>query len=198
MPDLAGTKAAYYGFTGLIDSNGATRIATALNAAVNNGCDEVHLVMSSLGGYVADGIYLYNHMRALPVKVVAYNAGSIASIAVAVFVSATERYCSAHALFMIHPTTMPSREGMTWGHLESSLQAALAEDQRTESNPERAHPVDRQSLGCSPNPRRSYPSSGRLDTRTRGRDSGVRAPKGGADLSDLNLAYPYFYLIPMV
>jgi ATP-dependent Clp protease, protease subunit len=133
MPDLAGTKAAYYGFTGLIDSNGATRIATALNAAVNNGCDEVHLVMSSLGGYVADGIYLYNHMRSLPLKVVAYNAGSIASIAVAVFVSATERYCSAHALFMIHPTTMPSREGMTWGHLESSLQAALAEDQRTES-----------------------------------------------------------------
>jgi len=133
MPDLAGLKIAYFGFSGGIDSAGATRIAAALNTAINNGSDEVHLCFSSLGGYVADGIYLYNHMRGLPVKVVAYNAGSVSSIAVAVFLAAEERYCSSHAMFMIHPTVIPSQEGMGAERLQSALDAALADDTRTEN-----------------------------------------------------------------
>ena len=45
-----------------------------------------------------------------------------------------ERYCSKHALFQIHPTTMgPLDERMTWERLDSSRDAALAEDQRTEN-----------------------------------------------------------------
>ena len=102
----------YFGYAGGIDSAGVTRIAAALNAAVNDGAEEAHISLSSMGGYVADGIYLYNHMRGLPVKVVAYNAGSVSSIAVAVFLAAEERYCSSHAMFMIHPTVIPSQEGM--------------------------------------------------------------------------------------
>jgi ATP-dependent Clp protease, protease subunit len=133
MPDLAGVKVSYLGFTGGIDSAGVTRIAAALNNAVNNGFDEVHLCFSSLGGFVADGIYLYNHMRSLPVKVVAHNVGSVSSIAVAVFVAAQERYCSSHSMFMIHPTVIPSQEGMSAERLQSALDAALADDARTEN-----------------------------------------------------------------
>ena len=132
MADLAGQKMAFYGFTGMIDSNGVGRIAAAFNMAVNGACDEVHFCFSSLGGYVADGIYLYNHIRSLPVKVVAYNLGSVSSIAVAAFVAAEERYCSIHAMFMIHPTSMPALE-MTAQRLEGALAAALADDGRTES-----------------------------------------------------------------
>ena len=130
--DLAGKKTAYYSFTGLIDSSGVTRVASALNHAVNNLCDEAYLCISSLGGYVGDGIFLYNHIRGLPLKVVAHNTGGVSSIAVAVFVAAEERYCSQHATFMIHPTSMPARENMTWERLQASLDAALADDQRTE------------------------------------------------------------------
>lgn len=86
-----------------------------------------------MGGYVADGIYLYNHIRALPLRLVAYNVGSVSSIAVAVFLAADKRYCSAHAMFMIHPTVMPSSEGMGAERLQSALDAALADDTRTES-----------------------------------------------------------------
>lgn len=133
MPDLAGRKTAYLGYTGPIDSDGAGRIASALNNVVNNHCDEVLLCFSSLGGYVSDGIYLYNHIRALPVNVIIHNTGSVSSIAVAVFVAGNERYCSPHAMFMIHPTVMPSQEGMTSERLQSSLNAALADDTRTEN-----------------------------------------------------------------
>ena len=133
MPDLAGRKIAYLGYTGPIDSEGVRRIAGAFNDAVNRSFDEAQLSFSSLGGYVSDGIYLYNHIRALPINVVIHNIGSVSSIAVAVFVAAHERFCSPHAMFMIHPTVMPSQEGMTSERLQSSLNAALADDTRTES-----------------------------------------------------------------
>lgn len=132
MPDLAGTKAAYYGFTGIIDPNGATRLCSAFNLAVNNGFDEINLCFSSMGGYVADGVYLYNYIRGLPAKIVIYNIGTVSSIAVTVFVGAAERYCSTHSVFMIHPTTISSSEGMSAERLQSNMSAALADDERTE------------------------------------------------------------------
>lgn len=133
MTDLAGAKAVFYGYTGPIEPGGAGRIAGAFNAAVNNNYDEVHLAFSSLGGYVADGIYLYNHIRALPLKTIIYNTGSVSSIAVAVFLAATERYCSVHSMFMIHPTSMGNAEGMSAQRLQSALAAALADDDRTDN-----------------------------------------------------------------
>lgn len=134
MPDLSGQPILrYYGYTGLIDDDGATRLAAAFNLAVNEGFDEVHLCFSSLGGYVHSGIYLYNHIRALPLKVVTYNVGSVASIAVAVFVAAEERYCSSHGVFMIHPTSLSPQAGMTATLLQGSLDSALADDLRTEN-----------------------------------------------------------------
>ena len=132
MPDIAGKKTAYYGFTGIIEPGSATRIATAFNLAVNNGCDEIYLCLSSAGGLVADGIYLYNHIRSLPAKVIIHNIGTVASIATAVYVAASERLCSEHGVFMIHPTEMPQQGNMRPERLQDLLNAALAEDQRTE------------------------------------------------------------------
>jgi len=134
MPDLSGNPLCrYYGFTGMIDDNGVTRLAAAFNQAVNERCDEVHICLSSLGGYVHSGIYLYNHIRGLPLKVIAYNGGSVASIAVAVFLAAEERYSSMHGVFMIHPTAIPPQAGMTASLLQSTLHSALADEERTES-----------------------------------------------------------------
>jgi ATP-dependent Clp protease protease subunit len=123
----------YFGFTGMIEPGGVGRIAGALNSAVNGGAETVHLSFSSNGGYVADGIFLHNHIRALPLHLVIYNTGSVGSIAVSVFLAAHERYCSKHAMFMIHPTTMGSAEGMSARRLQSTLDAALADDDRTDN-----------------------------------------------------------------
>jgi ATP-dependent Clp protease protease subunit len=130
---MTSTSPAYFGYTGMIEPEGVGRIAAALNSAVNGGVDEVHLSFSSNGGYVADGVYLHNHIRALPLRLVIYNTGSVSSIAVAVFLAAAERWCSSHAMFMIHPTTMGSAEGMSARRLQSTLDAALADDDRTDN-----------------------------------------------------------------
>jgi len=130
---MADHEIAYFGFTGPIEPGGVGRLAGALNSAVNNGVGTVHLAFSSSGGYVADGVYLYNHIRALPLHLVIYNTGSVSSIAVSVFLAAQERYCSAHAMFMIHPTTMGHSDGLTARRLQSTLDAALADDDRTDN-----------------------------------------------------------------
>ena len=121
MAERNSRKIAYYGYTGAIDSTGASRVASALNAAVKDRCDEVQLCISSYGGYVSDGIFLYNHIRGLPLRVVAHNIGSVTSIAVAVFLAAHERYCSSLGMFM------------SAQRLQSSLDSALADDRRTEN-----------------------------------------------------------------
>lgn len=134
MPDPNGNPIRwFYGFTGMIDDNSVTRIAAAFNNAVNNGADEVHLCFSSLGGYVHSGIFLYNFIRGSPVKFVAYNGGSVASVAVAIFLAADERYSSEHGVFMIHPTSISPQAGMTAALLQSTLDSALADEARTEN-----------------------------------------------------------------
>ena len=132
MPDLAEKKTTYYGFTGIIDPGSATRIASAFNVAVNNGCDEIYLCLSSTGGFIAEGVYLYNHIRALPIEVTIHNTGTVASIATAIYAAAKRRYYSQHGIFMIHPTEMPTQEYMRAEQLQLRLEAALADDQRTE------------------------------------------------------------------
>ena len=125
-------RIAYYGFTGVIEPASATRIAAALNRAVNEGRNEVYLCLSSTGGYVADGIYLYNHIRGLPISTTIHNTGTVASIATAVFVAGERRLSSPHGMFLIHPTEMPSHASMRAGQLDANLRAALADDERTE------------------------------------------------------------------
>ena len=133
MPDLAGKKTAYYGFTGPIEPGSVARIASACNLAVNNGYDEIYLCFSSTGGYVADGIYLYSHIRSLPIRVTIHNTGTVSSIATAVYVAANERNCSEHGMFMMHPTEMTQPYNMRSETLQFLLDAALADDQRTEN-----------------------------------------------------------------
>jgi len=126
-------KTAYYGFTGPIESSSVTRICSALNHAINTGASDIYLTFSSLGGYTADGIFLYNHLRSLPIPVTIHATGNIASVAVAIFAGADIRICSQHVLFMVHPTTVPgSAEGMSWDRLQVLMKSALAEEDRTE------------------------------------------------------------------
>jgi ATP-dependent protease ClpP protease subunit len=131
--DLTGKNFVYYGFTGVVDSTSVTRLCQALNVAANNKADGVYLCLSSLGGFVADGVYLYNHIRGLPIEVIMHATGTVASIAATIFVAASIRYCSANAMFMMHPTTVgPFAEGIPAGRLQSALDSAIADDERTE------------------------------------------------------------------
>lgn len=124
----------FYSFIGGIDDQTAGRIAMALNSAVNDGAEGVHLSFSSWGGLITSGVFLHNHIRAMPIPITIHATGSVESIALVVFVAAQRRLCSRHALFLTHPAEAPaSAEGKTWERLKSTLDAASAEDQRIEN-----------------------------------------------------------------
>jgi ATP-dependent Clp protease protease subunit len=126
-------KIAYLGYCGLIDSAGVTKITQMLNSVVNDASyGSVHLCITSNGGYVGDGVYLYNHIRALPKPVTMHNTGTVASIATTLFAAAERRICSPNAVFMMHPIHVPGAGAMATTPLEAALQAALADEQRTE------------------------------------------------------------------
>jgi ATP-dependent Clp protease, protease subunit len=134
MPDLAGPKIAFYGYCGLIDSAGVTRIAQAINAAVNQQFDRVYLCFTSIGGYVGDGMYLYHHIRSLPVPLTIHNTGTVASIATTLFVAGEKRLCSPNAIFMIHPVAVGTQaQSLSSAPLVTALQAALADEERTDA-----------------------------------------------------------------
>lgn len=133
MPDLIEKRIAYVGFCGPIDSSAVTRLASAMNTAVNNQYDEIYLCFSSAGGYVGDGIFLYNHIRSLPIPITMHNTGTVASISTTLFVAGETRYCAPHTVFMMHPVTIGAAGSMASEPLKASLDAALCDEARTEA-----------------------------------------------------------------
>lgn len=133
VPAAPPPRIAYLGYCGLIDSAGVTRIAQTLNAAVNGNYDGVYLCLTSAGGYIGDGIYLYNHLKALPIPLTIHNTGTVASIAATIFVGAQHRKCSPNAMFMMHPVTVGAKaQSLAVKPLVESLQAAIADETRTD------------------------------------------------------------------
>lgn len=126
-------KVAYLGYCGLIDSAGVTKISQTMNTVVNDASyASIYLCLASNGGYVGDGVYLYNHMRALPKPITIHNTGTVASIATTLFAAGERRICSPNSVFMMHPIHVPGAGVMATTPLEAALKAALADEERTE------------------------------------------------------------------
>ena len=53
-------------------------------------------------GNVAQGITLYNFLRAVPFKLIVHNIGNVDSIGNAIFLAADTRYACAQSTFMFH------------------------------------------------------------------------------------------------
>jgi len=106
-------KEVYVTLAGTIDTQLVQRAFTAISVAVNNQVGKVHLLIQSTGGQVDDGISLYNYLRNLPFELITYNCGSVASVAVVVFLAGYVRRASATAQFAIHKTSVAVPHGAT-------------------------------------------------------------------------------------
>lgn len=120
-------------FSAPIDAAGAGRLVAACNVAVNEGYGGVEVAFNSPGGYVGDGVFLYNYIRALPIPVHFHNIGTVASIAVVVFCAGTRRSCTANALFLIHPVTNSPPGPMTPEPWQAMLDYARADEARIDA-----------------------------------------------------------------
>jgi ATP-dependent Clp protease protease subunit len=142
-------KEVYASLSGTVDSQMVQRIFANFATAINNNVQTVHLLVQSTGGYVGDGIGIYNFFRGLPLKVIAYNGGAIFSIAVIVFLGATERRASAFATFGIHKSHNSATQGNA-ASLKMMADALRIDDERTEKTSESISPCPK-SNGTSTN-----------------------------------------------
>jgi ATP-dependent protease ClpP protease subunit len=133
MPDLVGQKTLYIGFCGGIDAAAVGKIAGVLNQAVNDQFDAVHMTFSSPGGIVSDGVYLYHHIRSLPISVTIHNMGIVASIGTTIYAAAERRTASANSMFMIHPVGTVPNGAMKQSSLRATLEAVLADEERIDA-----------------------------------------------------------------
>lgn len=122
----------YLGYSGLLDAASVTKICAVMNVQVNDGLHRIYFCLNSLGGYIGDGVALYNHLRGLPVELTMHNVGNVSSMAVGVFLAASRRYTSAHGMFLIHPTKVQAAQG-NWEQLQALLASALADEQRLDN-----------------------------------------------------------------
>jgi ATP-dependent Clp protease, protease subunit len=119
-------------FCGAIDQTNAQKTVAGLTGAMAMKVQHVHLLFQSAGGYVADGVFLYNLFRSIPIELTLYNAGQISSAGVIAFLGAKRRNTSKSATFMIHRSTNSPQfaTATKLGHVAKSL---ILDDQRTEA-----------------------------------------------------------------
>ena len=100
--EVSGEKAICISFSSLISPSTTPVFIGALVNAANNGHDEIHVLLSTPGGTVADGITIYNAVRAIPVPIIMYNLGNVNSIGNVVFQAGQRRIAATSSSFMFH------------------------------------------------------------------------------------------------
>ena len=104
----------YIRFTASVNTQTAHQLQKLLENANHNKSELVHLIISSPGGSINEGIMLYNYIKALPITVNTYNIGQVDSIATALFCAGQRRYSTNFSRFQLHPVTRHQRLPNQW------------------------------------------------------------------------------------
>jgi ATP-dependent Clp protease, protease subunit len=89
-------------YCGDINAANVSKLVAGLTAVSANGTKRVHILFQSWGGFVGDGVFLYNTLTTLGLEIILYNAGQVASAASVAYLGAASRKTTANAVFMIH------------------------------------------------------------------------------------------------
>lgn len=95
-------KAAYLSFSAEVNPTTVEQLLAAVANLGNRGVKEVHLLLSTPGGNVREGLNAYNVLRALPVKLTTYNVGTVDSIGNVIFLAGERRLALPSTTFMFH------------------------------------------------------------------------------------------------
>lgn len=124
---------AWFTLSGDVNSDMVHRVFDAVSGMSEAGVDTAHILIQSNGGYVSDGLCMYNFLSNAPVKFVMYNAGAVASIAVILFLAGSARYASETARFMVHKSHATASPGARPDALNIIVEGLRADDARTEA-----------------------------------------------------------------
>ncbi|MBC7513438.1 MAG: ATP-dependent Clp protease proteolytic subunit [Herminiimonas sp.] len=123
----------YYTLAGDVNNDMVQRVFCAVAEMSTSEISTAHLLVQSHGGFISDGLCLYNFLSKLPIRFVTYNAGAVASIAVIVFLAGRQRYASDTARFMVHKSHASPQGGARPDALQIIADGLKADDRRTET-----------------------------------------------------------------
>ena len=123
----------YFTLTGDVNSDMVRRVFDAVSKMTVDGTRTAHVLLQSNGGYVSDGICLYNLLNNAPIEFVMYNCGAVASIAVTLFLAGKRRIASDTARFMLHKSHATAPSGARPEALKIIADGLMADDRRTEA-----------------------------------------------------------------
>jgi ATP-dependent Clp protease protease subunit len=126
-------KIGYFTLSGDVNSDMVQRVFASTADMSESGITTAHVLLQSHGGFISDGICLYNLLKNLPQRFVMYNAGAVASIAVIVFLAGQQRHASHTARFMVHKSHASPASGSGPEALKIIAEGLMADDRRTES-----------------------------------------------------------------
>jgi ATP-dependent Clp protease protease subunit len=126
-------KEGYFTLSGDVNSDMVHRVFDAVANMTEEGIETARILVQSNGGYVSDGLCLYNFMAKSPIKFIMYNGGAVASIAVIMYLAGTRRYASETARFMVHKSHATASPGARPDALNIIVEGLRADDARTES-----------------------------------------------------------------
>lgn len=98
----------YGTFVGEINQLTCEKIIQNLIQGKQAGVKEIHLLFQSTGGYVSEGVCLFNFFRTFEMELILYNTGSIMSAGAVAFLGANSRKASKYSVFMLHWSTRAS------------------------------------------------------------------------------------------
>lgn len=122
----------YFTLSGDVNSDMVRRVFNAAADISEDKLTTAHILIQSNGGYVSDGICLYNFLSKLPLDIITYNAGAVASIAVTLFLAGRQRHASDTARFMVHKSHATASPGSRPDALSIIVEGLRADDMRTE------------------------------------------------------------------
>ena len=123
----------FYTLAGDVNNDMVQRVFGAVADMSARGISTAHLLLQSHGGFISDGLCLYNFLSNLPIRFVTYNAGAVASIAVTVFLAGRQRHASSTARFMVHKSHASPQGGARPDALRIIADGLKADDRRTEA-----------------------------------------------------------------
>ena len=119
-------------FYGDINAVTTAKLVSGLTQVGSQGTKRIHILFQSWGGFVGDGVFLYNSLKKFPVEITLYNAGQVASAATLAYLGAHRRKTTANAIFMIHKGSN-SPNGAGAGKLKAAADSLALDDARIES-----------------------------------------------------------------
>lgn len=99
---------AFVSFSAEVNPNTSETLIATMSNIVNQGIKTVHLLISTPGGSVMNGLNVYNVLRGMPIQLTTHNVGNVDSIGNAIFLAGEKRYACPHSTFMFHGVSFQS------------------------------------------------------------------------------------------